>query len=131
MFIPFNNDMVQITLRNLQKNNINRVFLLPPEGPLGDYPPADGGDWYEAGIPLINIISNPVFLLNAEDDYHWVAKDRLPKMTAFIADVIRDVDKTEREKISAVEFKMLKLKMKIIKRLARAKTTKFGTRPVY
>ena len=44
----------------------------PPEGPLGPYPPTDGGDWYPAGVPLVNFISNPVYLLNAEDDFHWV-----------------------------------------------------------
>jgi len=130
-FVPFNSDMVNTVLRNVGNHHIDRVFLLPPEGPLGDYPPTDGGDWYEAGVPLINIISNPVYLLNAEDDFHWVMKERLPKIASALVDIIRDVDSMNREGIGKVEFKGFKLKMKLIKYLVRAKTTKLGTRPVY
>lgn len=131
IFAPFNNKMVSAILKNLEKHDVHRVFILPPEGPLGDYPPTDGGDWYEAGVPVINMISNPVYLLNAEDDYQWVAKDRLPRVASFMIDTIRDVDKMDRNAIGEVEFRGMKRKMKIIKRIARAKTTWFGTRPVY
>lgn len=130
-FVPFNSDMVNIVLRDIERHHVDRVFLLPPEGPLGDYPPTDGGDWYEAGVPVINIISNPVYLLNAEDDFHWVMKERLPKVASALVDIIRDVDGMPRERIGNVEFKGLKVKMKLIKGLVRAKTTKLGTRPVY
>jgi len=131
IFIPFNQDMIDAVMTNLKENEVKRVFLLPPEGPLGDYPPTDGGDWYEAGIPLVNIISNPVYLLNEEDDFHWVHKDRLPRMAGFITDLIKESEKIEKETIARVEFRGLKRKMKVIKNLARARTTKLGTRPVY
>jgi len=131
IFVPFNQAMVDAVMKNLEKNQVNRVFLLPPEGPLGDYPPTDGGDWYEAGIPLINVISNPVYLLNEEDDFHWVLKERLPRVAGFVTDLVREVDSMDKETIARVEFKGFKRKMKLIKKLARAKNTKFGTRPVY
>ena len=101
------------------------------EGPLGDYPPTDGGDWYEAGVAVINYICNPVYLLNAEDSLDWVMRDRLSNVAAAFADIIHEVDRMSKEEIGVVEFKSFKRKMKIVKRLARAKTTKFGTRPVY
>jgi hypothetical protein len=131
IFVPFNSDMVSTVLRSVGNHHLNRVFLLPPEGPLGDYPPTDGGDWYEAGVPIINIISNPVYLLNAEDDFQWVMKERLPKVASVLVDIIREVDGMDKERIGKVEFKGFKLKMKLIKRLSRAKTTKLGIRPVY
>ena len=123
--------MVGTILKNLKENDVHRVFILPPEGPLGDFPPTDGGDWYLEGVPLINMISNPVYLLNQEDDYSWVMTDRLPKVASCLIDIIRDVDKMDRESIGKVEFKAMKTKMKLIKHIARAKTTSFGTRPVY
>lgn len=131
VFAPFNGDMVRTILKNLEVNDVHRVFILPPEGPLGDFPPTDGGDWYEAGVPLINMISNPVYLLNAEDDYGWVMGERLPKVASCFIGIIQDADTMDRETIAKVEFKAMKAKMKLVKMLARAKTTRLGTRPVY
>ena len=131
VFAPFNGDMVRSILKNLEENDVHRVFILPAEGPLGDFPPTDGGDWYEAGVPLINMISNPVYPLNAEDDYSWVMGERLPKVASCFIGIIRDADTMDRETIARVEFKAMKAKMKLVKLLARAKTTRFGTRPVY
>ena len=131
IFVPFNKGMVNAVLESVEKNSVDRVFLLPPEGPLGDYPPTDGGDWYEAGVPLVNIISNPVYLLNVEDDLDWVMQERLPKVAGAIADLVRKTDNMSKEAIGLVEFSGFKLKMKLIKKLVKMKTTKFGTRPVY
>jgi len=131
IFLPFNSGMVNAILESVKRNSVDRVFLLPPEGPLGDYPPTDGGDWYEAGVPLVNIISNPVYLLNEEDDLDWVMEDRLPKVAGAVADIVRKTDLMNRESIGLVEFSGFKLKMKLIKKLVRMKTTRFGTRPVY
>jgi len=131
IFLPFNQKMVDTVLESVKKNAVDRVFLLPPEGPLGDFPPTDGGDWYMEGVPLINIISNPVYLLNEEDDLDWVMDDRLPKMAGTVADIVSKTDEMDRDSIGEVQFKTYKLKMKLIKKLVSMKTTKFGTRPVY
>ena len=79
----------------------------------------------------MNIISNPVYLLNEEDDLDWVMEDRLPKVAGAVADIVRKTDLMNRESIGLVEFPGFKLKMKLIKKLVRLKTTRFGTRPVY
>lgn len=131
IFVPFNQKMVDVVLESVTKNSVDRVFLLPPEGPLGDFPPTDSGDWYQAGVPLINIISNPVYLLNEEDDLHWVMEERLPKVAGAIADMIYKTDNISKEAIGLVEFSGFKFKMKIVKQIVKMKTTKFGTRPVY
>jgi len=131
IFVPFNQGMVNTVLESVKSNEVDRVFLLPPEGPLGDYPPTDGGDWYLAGVPLINIISNPETLLNEEEELDGVMQDRLPKMAGAVADIIRKTEAMSKESIGLVEFKGFKLKMKLIKQLVKMKTTKMGTRPVY
>jgi hypothetical protein len=131
IFVPLNGAMVDAVLESVEAHGVDRVLLLPPEGPLGEYPPTDGGDWYEAGVPVINYISNPVYLLNAEDSLEWVARDRLAKVAGAFADIIRKVDVMPCEAIGSVESRGYQLKMRILKHLVRAKTTRFGTRPVY
>ena len=131
VFLPFNRAMVDAVLGNLKDNSVDRTFLLPPEGPLGSYPPTDGGDWYEAGVPLVNFISNPVYLLNAEDDFHWVMESRLPKVAGAVAGIVEATEKLSKSEIAAVDFPAYKLKMKLIKHLVSLKTTRFGMRPVY
>jgi hypothetical protein len=131
IFVPFNKGMVNVVLDSVKRSSVDRVFLLPPEGPLGDYPPTDGGDWYEAGVPLVNIISNPIYLLNEEDDFEWVMQERLPNMASAIAEIVHKTDNMSKEAIGQVEFSGFKIKMKFIKQLVKLKTTKFGTRPVY
>jgi hypothetical protein len=131
IFVPFNKGIIKTVLESVEENSVDRVFLLPPEGPLGDYPPTDGGDWYEAGVPLINIISNPVYLLNEEDDLEWVMQDRLPNVAGFITDIVRKTDNMSKQAIGMVEYRGFKFKMKLIKQIVKMKTTKLGTRPVY
>jgi len=130
-FVPFNKDMVKVVLNSVEKNSVDRVFLIPPEGPLGDFPPTDGGDWYEAGVPVVNIISNPVYLLNDGADLEWVMEDRLPKMAGAIAEIVNKSDNMAKDSIAREEMRGFKLKMKIIKQIVKMKTTRFGTRPVY
>jgi hypothetical protein len=131
VFVPFNAAMVGAVLKNLEAHHVDRSFLLPCEGPLGDFPPTDGGDWYEAGVPVVNLISNPVYLLNEEDDFEWVDQDRLVPVAEAVAGLVRDVDGLTKAQIGRVEFKARKLQMQFLKHVVRAKTTWFGTRPVY
>jgi len=131
VFVPFNRRVTDVVLRQIQAHDVRRTLLLPAEGPLGDYPPTDGGDWYAAGVPVINYISNPVYLLNAEDSLDWVMQERLPKVGAAFAGIIRELDEIPKPALASEDLKRFKLKMKLIKLLARAKTTRLGTRPVY
>jgi len=131
IFVPLNKAMVSTVLESVQKNSVDRVFLLPPEGPLGEYPPTDGGDWHEAGVPLINIISNPVYLLNEEDDLEWIMEDRLPKVAGAVADMVYKTDTMSKRAIGFVEFKGFKFKMKLVRQIVKMKTSRFGLRPVY
>jgi hypothetical protein len=131
VFVPFNRAVTDAVLESMEAHDVARVVALPAEGPLGDYPPTDGGDWWEAGVPVINYISNPVYLLTNDDALEWVDVPRMPKVAAAFADTIRRVDRMPRSDIAAVESKRRLWAMKALKYFARAKTTTFGLKPVY
>ena len=131
LFVSFNRRLAQLTTRALADNGVDRALLLPAEGPLGDFPPTDGGDWYEAGVPLINCISNPVYLLTDDDALEWVDRARLPRVAGAFADLLDAVDGLSRAEIAAVDLPLRRLLMKALKHAARARTTAFGLKPIY
>jgi hypothetical protein len=131
VFVPFSRKAAGAVLEGLRNHDVRRTFLLPAEGPLGHYPPTDGGDWYEAGVPVVNFISNPVYLLTADDALQWVDKERLPKVAAAFADIIRRLDKIPKKEIASVDSLSYKLLMKMLKHFVIAKTTAFGLKPLF
>ncbi len=131
IFVPFNRAVTDAVLESMKAQNVSRVVALPAEGPLGDYPPTDGGDWWEAGVPVINYISNPVYLLTNDDALDWVDVPRMPKVATAFADIIRRLDHMPRAAIAEVESRRRVWVMKALKHINRAKTTTFGLKPVY
>ena len=131
VFVPMNRTVTGLLLDAAKTHELSRTVLLPAEGPLGDYPPTDGGDWYAAGVPVVNYITNPVYLLTDDDAFEFVAKDRLSKVAGTFADFIESIDSVPRDAISAVDSQRYKYAMKLLKHVSRAKTTFFGIKPVY
>jgi hypothetical protein len=131
VFVPFSKVATKAVLEGLENNDVRRTFLLPAEGPLGHYPPTDGGDWHQAGVPVVNFISNPVYLLTADDAMKWVDKDRLPKVAAAFSEIIRKLDRIGKKEIAAVDSMSYKLLMKTLKHIVIAKTTAFGLKPLF
>ncbi len=131
IFIPFSRKVRDLVARGLVEHGMGRALLLPSEGPLGGYPPTDGGDWYEAGVPVINFISNPVYLLTDDDALQWVDKPRLAVAARFFAALIAQLDEVPSRTISQLDFPVRRLAMKVLKRITRAKSTAFGTRPLH
>ena len=85
----------------------------------------------EAGVPVINYICNPVYLLTADDALEWVDRDRLPKVAAAFSEIIRKLDKIPKKDIAAVDSLGYKLLMKMLKHFIYAKTTSFGLKPLF
>jgi len=131
VFVPMNRTVAGLLLDAAKTNELTRTVLLPAEGPLGDYPPTDGGDWYAAGVPVVNYITNPVYLLTDDDAFEFVAKDRLSKVAGTFADFIESIDSVQGDAIGAVDSQTYKYGMKLLKHVNRAKTTAFGIKPVY
>jgi hypothetical protein len=112
-------------------HGLDRTVVLPAEGPLGSYPPTDGGDWYAAGVPIVNAISNPVYLLTDDDAMRWVARDRLPRTAAAFEAALLTLDAVPRERLRKTSSPTFRLAMKFLRFLTWAVATKLGRRPLY
>ncbi len=131
MFVSFSPAIAEAVLEGSASHGLDRVILLPAEGPLGNYPPSDGGDWYQAGVPVINCISNPVYLLTDEDGPEWVDRPRLAKVAAAFDQILRRLDAEPRASLASVKSRGYKLRMKALTVLTRAWATRLGFREFY
>ncbi len=131
IFVPFNDSVNRLALAAVRAHDLDRTVLLPAEGPLGDYPPTDGGDWHLTGVPTVNCISNPVYLLTDDDAERFVDEGRLTKMAATFADLIRALDARPLAELRRVDGRLRKLGMTLLRHVLHAKTTCFGLKPLY
>lgn len=131
VFISFSREVADAVVEGVSAYGIDRAILLPAEGPLGDYPPTDGGDWFAAGVPVVNCISNPVYLLTSDDDLRWVDRGRLPRAAAAFEAIIRRLDVSDRGTLASTASWPYRLAMKGLRALAVAALTRLGTRRIY
>ena len=131
MFVSFSRAIADAVLAGVEAHGMGRVILLPAEGPLGNYPPTDGGDWFEAGVPVINCISNPVYLLTDQDALEWVDHDRLPKAAAAFDAILRRLDAEPREALASTKSWPYRLAMKGLRLVTTATLCRLGTRPLH
>ena len=131
IFVSFSGEVAEAVVEGVSAHGVDRVILLPAEGPLGNYPPTDGGDWFAAGVPVVNCISNPVYLLTSDDDFRWVDRARLPRMASAFDRIIRRLDASDRRTLSATKSWPYRLAMKGLRTLAVAAMTRLGTRRIY
>ncbi len=131
MFVSFSRAIAEAVLDSVAGQGVDRVILLPAEGPLGSYPPTDGGDWFEAGVPVVNCISNPVYLLTDDDALPWVDRERLPRVAEAFERIIRRLDVEDRRTLAETSSWPYRLAMKALRAAAWARATRFGTRPIY
>lgn len=131
MFVSFSRAIRDAALAGAEGAGLDRVVLLPAEGPLGNYPPTDGGDWFAAGVPVVNAISNPVYLLTAEDGLGWVDRGRLPKMADAFERILRGLDDASRSDLASTQSWPYRAAMKGLRLATLAAMTRFGTRRIY
>lgn len=131
MFVSFSKAIADAVMAGSTQNDLDRTILLPAEGPLGNYPPTDGGDWFEAGIPVINCISNPVYLLTDEDDWQWVDRPRLPRVAGAFYDIMHQLDGVSRQDLAKTKSWPFRLVMKALRLMVSAISTRLWTRKFY
>jgi hypothetical protein len=131
MFVSFSREIAAAVVDGAREHSLDRTILLPAEGPLGNYPPTDGGDWFEAGVPLINCISNPVYLLTDQDALRWVDRARLPRVAGAFDTMLRRLDAVPRDELAATKSWPNRLAMKGLHALSTAVMTRLGTRRFY
>ena len=131
IFTSFNEVLRSSVLREARAFGLDRCMLLPAEGPLGNYPPTDGGDWYAANIPIVNYISNPVYLLTEDDDDPWVDEENLPRVAGAFSALLTSLDSVPRAQLAHCDYPLRRQWMKILRYVMQMKTTRLGSRPIH
>jgi hypothetical protein len=131
IFMSFNEVLRRNILREARAFGLDRCLLLPAEGPLGNYPPTDGGDWYLADIPIVNYISNPVYLLTDDDDDQWVNDANLPRVAGAFTALLTSLDSVPRDLLARCDYPLRRQWMKVLRYITQMKTTRFGSRPIH
>jgi len=73
--------------------DLDRTMILPASNSLtGPVFPADGSPIYAVGVPTMNYISAPIYLLNAEDTLDKVDRQQLVPVASTFARVIQAID---------------------------------------
>ncbi len=131
IFLSFNEVLRRGILSEAKAFGLDRCMLLPAEGPLGNYPPTDGGDWYAANIPIVNYISNPVYLLTEDDDDPWVDEENLPRVAGAFSALLTSLDAVPRDRLSRCDYPIRRAWMKLLRWVTQIRTTRFGSRPIH
>ncbi|HOX28260.1 MAG TPA: M28 family peptidase [bacterium] len=125
-FVPFNRKIKRAVLNAVVSEGLDGTMLLPAHGPLGDFPPTDGGDFHIAGVPLVNFISPPVYLLNEEDTLDKVAKDRLVPTARTVVSVLRQIDGAPLHKLRRVDYTVKANAMHLLRRVIKLRALAMG-----
>jgi hypothetical protein len=113
LFVPYNKLAVKFATDAIKRYGLMPTLLLPASGPLGEYPPTDGGDFFEAGAPVFNYISNPVYLLVDEDRIENICYERLEPTANAFYDLIRKIDGVNRTDLLKKSYPLKRLIGKI------------------
>jgi hypothetical protein len=63
----------------LAAEGVERAWILPPDV-FGEFPPTDGGPLHTGGVPVIDVLSAPVYLF---DEVDTIDKVHRPSLTGF------------------------------------------------
>ena len=87
IFISGSDTLVQITKEEVVRHGLDRTAILPATL-FGDEVPSDADIFYQEGIPIISLVSGPIYLYDDIDTIDKVAKDELRPTAEAFADII-------------------------------------------
>jgi hypothetical protein len=64
----------------IEAEELVRSLVLPPTA-LGERPPTDGGDFHLAGVPMVNFLTAPFYLFDAQDTLDKIDRAHLAAIT--------------------------------------------------
>ncbi len=85
-FVTENPVVITLFARSLVQTGLRRTLIFPTETPLGV--PTDAGHFEEAGIPIVSLISGPVYLFDKADTLDRIVKEDLEPLAAMYIDFI-------------------------------------------
>jgi hypothetical protein len=84
VFLSENPVTVGLFATSIASSHISRTLLFPTSSPLGV--PTDGFDYFEAGVPILSLISGPAWLFDEADTLDRVAKEALSPLAGMYID---------------------------------------------
>jgi hypothetical protein len=75
VFLSENPVTVSLFAESIASSHISRTLLFPTASPLGV--PTDGFHYFQAGVPIVSLISGPAWLFDDDDTLDRVAKEHL------------------------------------------------------
>ncbi len=125
-FVPFNRRIKRAVWTSIVEEGLERTILLPPHGPLGEFPPTDGGDFHLEGVPMVNFISPPIYLLNEEDTLDKVAVGRLAPTARTVIDVLRRIDGASLNSLRKIDYPIRATLMHGLKHVVKLRASIMG-----
>jgi len=125
-FVPFNRRVKRAVWKAVVDEGLERTMLLPAHGPLGEFPPTDGGDFHLQGVPVVNFISPPIYLINEEDTLDKIAVDRLVPAARTMVDVLRALDGVPLSRLREVDYPLRAAAMHAIKHVTKLRALFMG-----
>jgi hypothetical protein len=125
-FVPFNRAVKRAVFDAVEDNHLDRTMLLPAHGPMGEFPPTDGGDFHLHGVPVVNFISPPLYLLNEEDTLDKVAVKRLEPAARTMVQVLRTLDGEPMDRLRRVDYPVREALMSAMTRVTKLRALFMG-----
>ena len=128
IFTPYNRDCVRMVKDFLVAQDLIRTLVLGAHGPLGEFPPTDGGDFHIEGVPVFNYICNPVYLLVDDDDLSKIDWERLVPVRNGFYQLIEELNECDPAQLRKTQYPLKRALASIMTFLAQRKNkSRFGT----
>jgi len=102
VFISKNDALIKITREEMVRQDLDRTILLSATI-FGDEVPTDADMFFIQGVPIVSLISGPIYLYDNQDTIDKVAKDELKPTAQAYSDIIwrmMDLDASDYKKES-------------------------------
>ena len=119
IFTPYNGDCVRMVKDILVSQDLKRTLVLGAHGPLGEFPPTDGGDFHLEGVPVFNYICNPVYLLVDDDDLSKIDWERLVPVRDGFYQLIEELNECDPAQLRNTQYPLKRVLASIMTFLAK------------
>lgn len=102
IFVSENRTLVSLAKQAALRNNYGRFALLPTFSPLGVC--SDAFYLHQAGVPVVSLISPPLYIYDVVDTLDRVAVDQLNPTASLLIDIVTGVDAMPAQEIRKTSF---------------------------
>lgn len=87
VFVNGSKKLIKITNEEFVRHNMDRTLVLPADL-LGDSLCTDADEFYQEGVPLVNLISSPIYLYSSDDTMDKIPKEQLVPTCETMSDIL-------------------------------------------